>query len=205
MFFTKKKCFSKCWKICRKWHVSESTFNKKTPLHVFSREFLETIEGTVFKKYVRVTTCECWRLDVQPWIFSPLRFLILINSILMDLLMGWRNSMFKLFTVEQRNSLEFSGIFGLLSTICFSCLIIIWKNVDLLLIFVICMILFYVLFITILILVEVMVEVISFDVCMNFLIIFLLHLNSSWRTLLLRNLFFYFLLFVQFVLVKCIS
>ena len=152
-----------------------------------------------------MTTCECWRLDFQPWIFSPLRFLILINSILMDLLMGWRNFIFKLFTVEQRNSLEFSGTFGLLSTICFSCLIIIWKNVDLLLIFVICMILFHVLFITILILVEVMVEVISFDVCMNFWIIFLLHLNISWRTLLLRNLFFYFLLFVQFVLVKCIS
>ena len=152
-----------------------------------------------------MTTCECWRLDFQPWIFSPLRFLILINSILMDLLMGWRNFIFKLFTVAQRNSLEFSGIFGLLSTICFSCLIIIWKNVDLLLIFVICMILFHVLFITILILVEVMVEVISFDVCMNFWIILLLHLNISWRTLLLRNLFFYFLLFVQFVLVKCIS
>ena len=54
--------------------------------------------------------------------FSPLSFLILIDSILMDLATECRNFIFKLFAKERRNSLEFSGILSLLSMICFSCL-----------------------------------------------------------------------------------
>ena len=54
--------------------------------------------------------------------FSPLSFLILIDSILMDLAIECRNFIFKLFAKERRNSLEFSGILSLLSMICFSCL-----------------------------------------------------------------------------------
>ena len=56
-------------------------------------------------------------------------------SILMDLLMGWRNFSFKLFTEKRRKSLEFSEIFALLSMVWFSCLIIVGIAVNLLLTF----------------------------------------------------------------------
>ena len=63
-----------------------------------------------------------WFLVEDISFFSPLRFLILIDSTLMDLVVELRGFIFKLFTKEQSNSLEFSGILSLLSMICFSCL-----------------------------------------------------------------------------------
>ena len=90
--------------------------------------------------------------------FNSLRFLILNDSILTDLFMGCKKFIFKLFTKERRNSSEFSDIFALLS-ICFSCLIIVGKVVNLLLTFVTCMIFFPCSFHVILTLDDVMVEV----------------------------------------------
>ena len=84
------------------------------------------------------STSECWRLEKYSWLLvkdiflSPLRFLILNDSILMGLFMGYKNFIFKHFTKERRNSSEFSKVFVLLS-ICFSCLIIVGKVANLLL------------------------------------------------------------------------
>ena len=88
-----------------------------------------------------------------------------------------RNFIFKIFTKEWRSSLEVSEIFALL-LICFSCLIIVGKAVNLLLTFVIYLHDYFpCYFLDILALDEVMVKVISFGVRRSFLIVFLFHLN----------------------------
>ena len=113
---------------------------------MLSCEFFEFIKDNFFIKHLRATASECWRLEKSSWLLveeqvcSSLRFLILIDIIHMDLLMGCRNFIFKLFTKEPRKSLEFSEIFALLSMVWFSYLIIVGKALNLLLTFVICMI-----------------------------------------------------------------
>ena len=107
----------------------------------------------------------------------------------MDLLVGCRNFIFKLFTKERRESLEFSEIFALLSMTCFSCLIIVGKTVNLLLTFAICMIFKKKYFHVILALEEIMAEVVSFGIRRSFLIVLLFLLNISWRTLLIKKIF----------------
>ena len=92
---------------------------------MFSCEFFEIINENFFIKHLRATACDNWK-NVNNWknphdcwlkiaFSSPLRFMILNDSILMDLLMGCRNSS------------EFSESFALLSMIYFSCLIIVGK------------------------------------------------------------------------------
>ena len=79
--------------------------------------------------------------------------------------MGYKNSIFKLFSKEPRNSSEFSEILALIS-ICFLCLIVVAKLANLLLTFVICMIFFHVRFMSFWPLDEVMVDVmVSMGVC----------------------------------------
>ena len=120
-----KRCPSKCCKICRKARVLESIFNKvklatllkKTLTQVFSCEFFEIIKGDFFIKHLRVSASECWRLEKSSWLLisSPVRFLILNDSILTDLFMRCKNFIYKLFTKERKISSEFSEIFALLS------------------------------------------------------------------------------------------
>ena len=50
---------------------------------------------------------DCWS---EISFFIPLKFLILNDSILMDLRMGCRNFTFKHFTKERKKSLEFSSL-----------------------------------------------------------------------------------------------
>ena len=149
-----KRYSSKCCKIYRKTRVLESVFNKvkfetllkKTPRQVLSFEFFEIIKGNFFVKHLQASALlnadnrkdprDCWS---KISFFSPLRFLIFNDTILADLFMGCKNFIFKLFTKERRNSSEFSEFFALLS-ICFRCLIVVAKVVNLLLTFVICII-----------------------------------------------------------------
>ena len=102
--------------------------------------------------------CDCWS---KISFLCPVRFLILNDSILTDRFMGCKNFTLKLFTKERRNSSEFSEIFALLS-ICFLCLIVVTKVVNLLLTFFICMMFFHVRFMSLWPLDEVMVEVMVF-------------------------------------------
>ena len=101
---------------------------------------------------------DCWS---KISFLCPVRFLILNDSILTDRFMGCKNFTLKLFTKERRNSSEFSEIFALLS-ICFLCLIVVTKVVNLLLTFFICMMFFHVRFMSLWPLDEVMVEVMVF-------------------------------------------
>ena len=82
-------------------------------------------EGHLFYKTLQGDCFVVWKNPHVCWskisFFSPLRFLILIDSILIAIVMKCRNFIFKLFTKERRNSLEFPGVLSLLS-ICFSCL-----------------------------------------------------------------------------------
>ena len=59
-----------------------------------------------------------WKTPLDYWFkisfFSPLRFLILNDGILTELLMRRKNFIFKLFTKERKNSSEFSEIFAFL-------------------------------------------------------------------------------------------
>ena len=98
--------------------------------------------------------------------------------------MKCRNFIFKLFTKEQRNSLEFLGILSLPLMIYVFHVCCCRKGCKSLI--PICYLhdLFLCSFRVILVSDEVMVEVISFDVCRSFLIIFLFLLN-----ILIRNLF----------------
>ena len=108
---------------------------------------------------------------VEDIIFSSLRFLILIDSILVELIMKCRNFIFKLFTKEQRNSLSLPLMIYVAHVCCCrkgcKSLIPICYLHD----FFLCSFHF------ILALDEVMVEVISFDVCRSFLIICLFFLD----------------------------
>ena len=108
-----------------------------------------------FSKYVRKPFLQntsgrlLRRLEKSSWllvedIFQPCKFLILIDSIFMGLAMECRNFIFKPFTKERRNSLEFSGI-------CYDMLfmfVIVGKVVNLLLPFATYMNSFYVLFVS---------------------------------------------------------
>ena len=114
---------------------------------MFLCELFETIMSNFLIKHLRrllpnagdrKNPRDCWS---KISFFSPLRFLILNDSILMDLFKGYKNFIFKLFTKERRNSSEFSEVFAVLS-ICFSCLIIVGKVANLLSTFVFCMIFF---------------------------------------------------------------
>ena len=134
--------------------VKLATLLKKTPGQVFSCEFFKIITGKFFIKTSgrlllnaddSKNPRDCWS---KISFFSPLWFLILNYSILMDLFKGCKTFTFKPFTKERRNSSEFSEICALLSA-CFSCLIIVGKVVNLLLTFVICMIFFHVRFMSI--------------------------------------------------------
>ena len=77
---------------------------------MFSCEFFEIIKTNFFIKHLRAAASECWRLEKSSWL---LRFLILNDSILMNLLMGCRNFIFKLLTKERRKSLEFSEMIAI--------------------------------------------------------------------------------------------
>ena len=126
--------------------VRLATLIKKTPAQVFFCEFFEIINDTFFIKHLHQKNSHDYWSKVL--FFSHLRFLILIDSILMDLHMGCRNFPFKHFTKERRNSLEFSVLFFSLINYMFFLFAIVGKvgNTLFLLAFVTCMIFFYVLF-----------------------------------------------------------
>ena len=147
----KKNCFSKYCKIYRKPLVPEPFLIKlglqkdsgdSVFLWIFRNmykiHFLQNTSGRLLR-----------RLEKSSWllvedIFQPCKFLILIDSILMGLAMECRNFIFKPFTKERRNSLEFSGI-------CYDMLfmfVIVGKVVNLLLPFATYMNSFYVLFVS---------------------------------------------------------
>ena len=138
---------------------------------MFSCEYFEIIKGNFFVKYLwaSLLNADDWKdpSDYRSKIsfFSLLKFLIFNDSIRADLFMGYKNSIFKLFSKEPRNSSEFSESFALIS-ICFLCLIVVAKLANLLLTFVICMIFFHVRFMSFWPLNEVMVDVmVSMGVC----------------------------------------
>ena len=99
---------------------------------------------------------------------SSLRFLILNDSILMDLLMGFRNFIFKLFTKERKKSLEFSQNFCYVINGMIFMFDHCWKSRKSFLTFVICMIFFPHSFHVILALDQVIGEVISFGILKSF-------------------------------------
>ena len=110
--------------------------------------------------------------------------------------MGCRNFVFKLFTKEQRRSLEFSYLINDMFFMFDYC----WKDRKSFIN--ICYLHYFPYsFQFILALDEVMTEVISFGICRSYLIIFLFLLNISWRTLLIKNLFWlrYFLCSFSFL------
>ena len=157
---------------------------------MFSCEFFEIIKGNFFVKYLRASLLnadhwkdlsDCWSKII---FFSLLRFLILNDSILADLFMGCKNSIFKLFSKEPRNSSEFSEIF-VFDRCCKGCKSFI--NICYLHDFFPCM--FHV------ILALGWSNSWSNGVHGNLLIIFLFLLNISLRTVLIKNLFWltYFL------------
>ena len=76
---------------------------------MFFCESFEIIKANFFIKHLRAAASECRRLEKSSWL---LRFLILNDSILMNLLMGCRNFIYKLFIKERRKSLEFSEMFA---------------------------------------------------------------------------------------------
>ena len=120
VFVLQKKCSLKYWKNLQKTTCAGVFFNKvrlanlikTTSATVFSCEFFEITKETFFIKPVRATVSSTRKIPViarrRYHFFSPLRFLILIDSILMDLAMEYRNFIFKPFTKERKNSLEFS-------------------------------------------------------------------------------------------------
>ena len=113
--------------------VTLATLLKKTSEQVFSYKFFESIKDSLFIKHFRATGSEWCRLEKSSW--------LLVNNIIFQ---PFELSHFErehFFTKEQSKSLEFSEIFAVLS-ICFSCLIIVGKLVNLLLTFIICMIFF---------------------------------------------------------------
>ena len=128
MCFT--KCSSKCCKIYRKTRVPESVFNKVKLATLLKKRLWHRRFPVNFSKLVRPTflwnisgwvllNADYWKTPRDYWskisFFSPLRFLILKNSILMELFMRRKNFIFKLFTKERKIPSEFSEIFALLS------------------------------------------------------------------------------------------
>ena len=146
---------------------------------MFSCQFFKITKETFFIKYFRATS----RLENSPWllvediIFQPFK-VSHFDSILIDLTMKCRNFIFKPFTKERRNSLEFLAILSLLSMYIFHvrhC----WKGCKPLI--TICYLhdFFLCSFRILLALDEVVVEEISFDVRRSFLIVFLFLLNKN--------------------------
>ena len=106
--------------------------------------------------------------------FSSLKFLILNNSILIDLLMGCKNLIFKFFTKERRKSLELSSLINDMFFMFDHC----WKGCKSFIN--VCYLHYFPCsFHVILALNEVMAEVISFGIGRSFLIIFLFLSNIS--------------------------
>ena len=99
--FYKRGVLQNVTKFTEKTRVAELIFKKvklatafkKTPAHVISCEFFEIIKDNFFIKHLRATASECWRPEKSSWllvgyiIFQLFKFLILNDSILMDLLM----------------------------------------------------------------------------------------------------------------------
>ena len=157
MCFT--KCSSKCCKIYRKTRVPESVFNKVKLATLLKKRLWHRRFPVNFSKLVRPTflwnisgwvllNADYWKTPRDYWskisFFSPLRFLILKNSILMELFMRCK-TLSSSFLLKSERFHQSSQKF-LLCYQCFSCLIIVGKVVNLLITFAICMIFFHVRF-----------------------------------------------------------
>ena len=168
---------------------------------MFPCEFFEIIKGNFFIKHLWASASECWQLEKSSWLLSkisflsPLWFLILNDSILKDLFIGCKTLSWS-FLLKSEGIHQSSQKFLL----CYQHVFHVWKgcksfiNICYLHDFFLCS--FYV----ISALGDVMVEIIvSMGV---FSIIFLFLLNISWRTVLIKNIFWLTYVFCSFSLLS---
>ena len=124
-----KRPSSKFYKTYKKARVPELIFNKVKHVNLLEKDLGTCVCQWIYGQHP--LNADDWKNSHDCWskmsFFNPLRFLILNDRILMDLLMGWKTFILKFFTKERRNSLELSEIFVVLSMICYSCLINFWN------------------------------------------------------------------------------